>query len=375
MIEKIETNKDIDSNRESLNEIERQFVASHPQAFESLKDDLELQVIEQIYLSHPDEPFNLRLRETITSDGTSYTATLKDRGTLTTEGLSRREIETPISQQAYTYYKSSGAYPFLRKLRAEPEPGVVVDWCEGLSAPIIEIEASANQDYYEQNRHLLIDRTGSPEVSSEQLAHNLSPNMLPGTPEAITPQEILARIMALRREGTDSIVVGISGRSGSGKTTIAKSLLELAGHYLTTARISTDDYHRGKTWLENTYGQPWTNWDAPEVYDTKQLNFDLFQLSQGVSINSYAFDLATEEPVITGRIEPSELIIVEGIYAGSSDLRDTRHLHVAVPTPLATSVGRRIVRDMNHLNDSFASPQAILRYQLEVAEPTYRAQK
>lgn len=375
MIEKIETNKDIDSNRESLNEIERQFVASHPQAFESLKDDLELQVIEQIYLSHPDEPFNLRLRETITSDGTSYTATLKDRGTLTTEGLSRREIETPISQQAYTYYKSSGAYPFLRKLRAEPEPGVVVDWCEGLSAPIIEIEASANQDYYEQNRHLLIDRTGSPEVSSEQLAHNLSPNMLPGTPEAITPQEILARIMALRREGTDPIVVGISGRSGSGKTTIAKSLLELAGHYLTTARISTDDYHRGKTWLENTYGQPWTNWDAPEVYDTKQLNFDLFQLSQGVSINSYAFDLATEEPVITGRIEPSELIIVEGIYAGSSDLRDTRHLHVAVPTPLATSVGRRIVRDMNHLNDSFASPQAILRYQLEVAEPTYRAQK
>lgn len=375
MIEKIDTNKDIDSNRESLNEIERQFVASHPQAFESLKDDLELQVIEQIYLSHPDEPFNLRLRETITSDGTSYTATLKDRGTLTTEGLSRREIETPISQQAYTYYKSSGAYPFLRKLRAEPEPGVVVDWCEGLSAPIIEIEASANQDYYEQNRHLLIDRTGSPEVSSEQLAHNLSPNMLPGTPEAITPQEILARIMALRREGTDPIVVGISGRSGSGKTTIAKSLLELAGHYLTTARISTDDYHRGKTWLENTYGQPWTNWDAPEVYDTKQLNFDLFQLSQGVSINSYAFDLATEEPVITGRIEPSELIIVEGIYAGSSDLRDTRHLHVAVPTPLATSVGRRIVRDMNHLNDSFASPQAILRYQLEVAEPTYRAQK
>lgn len=375
MIEKIDTNKDIDPNRESLNEIERQFVASHPQAFESLKDDLELQVIEQIYLSHPDEPFNLRLRETITSDGTSYTATLKDRGTLTTEGLSRREIETPISQQAYTYYKSSGAYPFLRKLRAEPEPGVVVDWCEGLSAPIIEIEASANQDYYEQNRHLLIDRTGSPEVSSEQLAHNLSPNMLPGTPEAITPQEILARIMALRREGTDPIVVGISGRSGSGKTTIAKSLLELAGHYLTTARISTDDYHRGKTWLENTYGQPWTNWDAPEVYDTKQLNFDLFQLSQGVSINSYAFDLATEEPVITGRIEPSELIIVEGIYAGSSDLRDTRHLHVAVPTPLATSVGRRIVRDMNHLNDSFASPQAILRYQLEVAEPTYRAQK
>jgi uridine kinase len=145
---------------------------------------------------------------------------------------------------------------------------------------------------------------------------------------------------------------------------------------MTTGSISTDDYHRGKAWLESTYGAPWTNWDAPEVYDTRLLNYDLWQFSQGLAIDARRFDFAQEESVIEGRIEPCELLLVEGIYAGSPDLEDRRHLHIAIPTPLATSIGRRLARDQQEgrLNASLADPKAILRYQLEVAEPMYQQQ-
>ena len=375
MVEKLSVNGEIDSNREIAYETEKQYVVIHPETVEHYKSSPEIQVIEQLHLSHPDEAYNLRLRETVTSDGVSYTATLKDRGTITPEGLWRQEIETPITPETYLYYKSSGAHPLVRKLRAEPEEGVTIDWCEGMSLPILEIEGQDSKDFFNRFRESLVERTGSPELSSEYLAHQLSPNLMPPIPERITPHEILARIMELHRSGTTPIVVGISGRSGSGKTTIAKALLELAtAHRLETAHISTDDYHRGKTWLESTYQKPWTNWDAPEVYDTQQLNFDLFQLAKGIPINSYRFDLPSEERVTTGKIQPSELVVIEGIYAGSPDLQARLHLHVAVPTPLATSIGQRIRRDSALLNESFASPAAILRYQLEVAEPTYRQQ-
>lgn len=375
MVERSSSGCEIDSNMETAYETERQYIITRPEMVEHHKTNPEIQVIEQLYLSHPDEPYNLRLRETVTSAGVSHTATLKDRGSLTPEGLRRLEIETPISSETYHYYKSSGTYPLLKKLRAEPATGVAIDWCEGTHLPLLEAEDGKGQAFLSDLEGSLVERTGSPELSSEYLAHQLSPNLMPPPTEKITPHEILARIMELRRIGTYPVVVGISGRSGSGKTTIARALLELTNsHRLTTAHISTDDYHRGKTWLENTYQHPWTNWDAPEVYDTKQLNFDLFQLAGGLPINAYRFDLPTEERMVTGTLEPCEVVIIEGIYAGSQDLQDNRHLHFTVSTPLATSIGQRIKRDSLLLNESFASPEIILRYQLETAEPTYRQQ-
>ncbi len=88
------------------------------------------------------------------------------------------------------------------------------------------------------------------------------------------------------------------------------------------------------------------------------------------------FDFGLEEPVIEGVVTPSDLVIVEGIYAGSPDLVDHRHLHITIPTPLATCVGRRLARDQKEgrLNSSLGTPADILRYQLETAEPMYRQQ-
>ncbi len=358
-------------------EVEHQFIATDPSKFEHFKETGELEAIEQLYLSHPDEPYSLRLRESVTEHGTLYTATLKDRGTITAAGLQRMEVETMISPGAYRYYKTSAKYPVLRKLRAHPASGATIDWNEN-GQLVVELEGNPEQwaSFYEQYAGDMTDQTGTPETSSEALAHSLSLDLLT-LPDEITAQEILARIMRLRYQDTSPIVACVSGRSGSGKSTITRQLQQLAErHFGKVVRLSTDDYHQGKKWLEATYGAPWTNWDAPEVYDTKLLALDLQKLTSGQPIGARRFDFGLEETVIEGEVTPSDLIIVEGIYSGSPDLDNHRDLHVAIPTPLATSVGRRLNRDRQEarLNDSLSNLKDILRYQLEIAEPMYQRQ-
>lgn len=378
-VENYQSKTELDQSTTEFLEIENQFVAVNPAYFEHYKS-LELDVIEQMYLSHPSEDYSLRLRETVTATGTEYTATLKDRGQITPEGLARMEIETPISAQLYDYYKSHGMYPTIKKLRAQPAADVIVDWCEGYDLPVVEIENIATSPearaFYAAHQTQLVDMSGDSQLSSEQLAHNLSPDLLPPPAEQIDVHEIMAKILLLRSRGVSPIIASISGRSGSGKSTITNQLIDMIQPHISSRRLSTDDYHRGKSWLESTYGAPWTNWDAPEVYDTRLMNADLERLVDGESIDARRFDFGLQETVAEGTIEPSDLVIVEGIYAGSPDLETARHLHVTVPTPLATCVGRRLARDQKEgrLNSSLGNPAAILRYQLETAEPMYRQQ-
>ena len=125
-----------------------------------------------------------------------------------------------------------------------------------------------------------------------------------------------------------------------------------------------------------TVARPTSNWDAPEVYDTAALAADLEQLLAGAPIDKKHFDFEREEVVVDGQLQPSPFVIVEGIFAGSHHLRDVLDLHFNVPTPVATTVGRDLMRLMHsdRPNASIGSPEARLRYQLETAIPTYRAQ-
>lgn len=178
------------------------------------------------------------------------------------------------------------------------------------------------------------------------------------------------------------MTVGISGMSGSGKTTLASEIDQtlqqrFGEHTPQPVRLSTDDYHRGKVWLEATYGAPWTNWDTPEVYDTVAMARDIATLHAGRSINKQRFDFEREETVVDGTLSPGPFVIIEGIFAGSPDLQHVRDLHFTVPTPIATTIGRDILRlvHSDRPNTSIASPEERLRYQLEIAIPTYEAQQ
>lgn len=376
--ERITNRKEFEQN--SYREIERKFVPKDAEQFEQWKPFAV--DITQLYLSNPEDEYNLRLRQTVDQEGNEkYSATTKDRGTVSNRGLERLEVETPISKEAFMRYLDSNEYPVLFKKRATVCEGVTIDWIEGSDTPIIEVENtdlySDASDFLSAFESALIDRTGEMDVDNETIAHGVSEKKNEREP-TVSAEEIINDILTYQSVGVQKLVIGIGGRSGSGKSTLAN---ELAKHIQNhpqlgkkPALFSTDDYHRGRVYLETTYGAPWTNWEDERVYDTKTAAVDAQRLLAGEPIQRRRFDFEQEEVVYESTIEPADIVIIEGIHASSKDLATTRTMFYEVKTPVSTALGRDLTRLMttNRPSDSIASPEARLKYIIEVGEPTYR---
>lgn len=380
---KIEQNEKL----RNLQETEVKLRPHSPESFDAFRTKSKF--LTQVYLSHPSEAYNLRVRETLTSDGSAtYTATLKDTGTMIDGAKQRLEIETDISPEIFAYYAAQEQFPRIQKQRAKVIDGMTVDWFEN-GDTLVEIEDTARLlDAFAKGVTVSPNHyqnvSGDPSYDNESRAHSDyfkqtgSEALLPPTSSieqlALTAfQEITAHQMT-----NSSSVITISGRSGSGKSTLSRQLIEriqaasLASEIVT---LSTDDYHRGKTWLDHyNNDEPWSNWDDEIVYDLTALRSDVSALQQGQSIDRRTFNFSTQETEQTGVIMPSPIIIIEGIYAGAQNLREATDLNYEVPTPLATCIGQRIARDreQGRINESLANPQDILRYLLENAEPSYQ---
>jgi uridine kinase len=365
-------------------EVEKKYVTADPNFFDFLKPKFEVQHIEQIYLSSPDEPYNLRVREVTYPDGTiRHTGALKTEGSLRQEGVARLETPaTTISADTFAFYQQSDR-PRLFKDRVEPMNGVSVDWIEGYPMPIIEIEDLATNEegqlFLQQYADVLIDHSGMNDVDNEWIAHHLS-NVEHVTEKQMTVEEMADKVLGYKHYGISPIVVTIDGRSGSGKTTYANQLAGLLklgenGTGLKTVVLSTDNYHRGKTWLEaQNNGTPWQNWDDPIVYDTKELAIDVARLRIGEYIENRFFNFEDQECHYDGVVAPVDVIIIEGIHAGTKELEGLRHFHFPVVTPFATSVGRDLerLRISDRPNSTIGTTSERLGHQLEFAEPTFQ---
>lgn len=386
-VEKMLTSKNIDlslANPEfqRRQEIEQKFIASYPEQFAEYKEIAT--PIEQVYLSHPKDEFSLRVRAAYTESGPSYTATLKSDGEILNGQLHRLEVETEISADTFQQYSDNPNYPSVKKLRAEPAPGFTIDFIEGLETPLVEIENHPNgsTEFSRTITESLKDVTEDIQYYNETLAHSKNGER-EYSHESIDnfAQRVVGDMIAQYSLGYERVTVGISGMSGSGKSSavreIARALTEVMGDEFSPTVLSTDDYHRGKQWLEETYGAPWTNWDDPRVYNTAELAKDLRRRNNGEAIIKKHFDFDLEETVEDGIVEPGVFTIVEGVFAGSPDLQTVRQLHYEVPTSPAMSIGRDVRRLVleGRANGSIGSPEDRLRYQLEVALPTYQEQQ
>jgi len=375
MVDKISNLERFEHNR--YREREKKYLPLFP---ESLQEFRRLaQPIEQFYLSHPDEPFSLRFRETLDHEGNlTYSAALKDRGELTLDGLDRLEVEVDISADLYGFYKTDEA-PLIRKLRYHAHPDIVVDYYEDGHTHLESENDFAMRKFMDDHGDSFVDVTGDRIVDNEWRAHLAYRTRHDGAEALTIPPEISVdsaahTLLGLSR-AKSPVVAQICGRSGSGKSTIVHELQDtLHEHGVESIVLSTDDYHRGSTWL-NAYnnGEEWSEWDHPIVYDTATAKTDLAKLLAGSSIDRRTIDFTVCEPVITGAIRPAPVILLEGIYAGTKEFDALSELRINIPTPLATCIGRRLLRDMRD-RPEFADPAKSFRYMLEQAEPMWRGQ-
>lgn len=136
-------------------------------------------------------------------------------------------------------------------------------------------------------------------------------------------------------------LVLIAGGSCSGKTTLASELERrgLATH------VPIDRYYRSFDHLPPDRRRT-INFDAPDAIEADLLVTHVDVLLKGQAVAVPTYDHAAFERKGTSIVTPSELIIVEGLFAlGWPELRRRALLKVFVDTAGAVCLRRRILRD------------------------------
>lgn len=143
-----------------------------------------------------------------------------------------------------------------------------------------------------------------------------------------------------------TIVVGIAGGSGSGKTTVARKVAEqLTG--VTVASVSMDAYYRDMSHLTLEERRQ-LNWDHPDVVDMPLLREQLEALARGESVRRPVYDFV--QHLRTARTEvvaSADVIVVDGILLlWDARLRELCDLKIFVDVEADIRLVRRIRRDM-----------------------------
>ena len=111
-----------------------------------------------------------------------------------------------------------------------------------------------------------------------------------------------------------TIIVGIAGGTGSGKTSVTQAIIEnLERTGIHSILLEQDSYYKRNDHL--TYEQRTKlNYDHPDAIDFDLLEKHILALKDGKSIEKPIYDFQVHNRINeTQHIEPANLIIVEGI--------------------------------------------------------------
>ncbi len=141
-------------------------------------------------------------------------------------------------------------------------------------------------------------------------------------------------------------IVGITGGTGSGKTTIINEVNKFFDSS-DICLLSSDSYYKNNANLDFSQRDK-LNYDTPEAIDFNLLNKHIDLLKQGININvaNYCFTthLRLENSTV---LEPKKILIIEGILIlTDKNLRDSIDYSVFLDCPRDVRFQRRLERDI-----------------------------
>jgi uridine kinase len=142
------------------------------------------------------------------------------------------------------------------------------------------------------------------------------------------------------------MIIGICGGTGSGKTTIARRIIETVGRERVIL-IEQDSYYRNLADMPLDERRQ-TNFDHPDSIDSEMLMNHLKRLKQGQPIEMPIYDFKSHtRSAETEHIEPKPVVIVEGILIFAEPrIAELLDVKVFVDTPDDIRFIRRLQRDI-----------------------------
>ena len=173
------------------------------------------------------------------------------------------------------------------------------------------------------------------------------------------------------------ILIGITGGTGSGKSTIADALYSNFSNERITM-IQQDMYYKDQSNL-SMEERVKTNYDHPMAFDNDLLVEHLQKLIKGEAIEKPRYDFTIHNRAKdTTTVEPREIIIVVGILILEDErIRDLLDIKVYVDTDADIRILRRLVRDIDERGRTVESVidqylKMVRPMHMEFTEPTKR---
>jgi uridine kinase len=152
------------------------------------------------------------------------------------------------------------------------------------------------------------------------------------------------------------VIIGIAGGTGSGKTTVARSIYNRVGKDR-IEWVSHDAYYNDFRDLTPEQLNA-VNWDHPDSLETELMVKHLDELIAGRAVDIPVYDFTTHHRKSdeTQRVEPRKVVIVEGILVlAEPEVRKRIDIKLFVDTPPDIRFVRRLVRDVQKRGRSVES--------------------
>jgi uridine kinase len=162
----------------------------------------------------------------------------------------------------------------------------------------------------------------------------------------------------------DSFIIGISGGSGSGKTSFIRQIRD---HFSENdvCFLSQDDYYKPRD-MQKEDENGIKNFDLPESIEMDEFYFDLVRLTNGMAVErqEYTFNNENKDPHIV-HLKPAPVIIAEGLFLFSDPkIFNMLDLKILIHATDTQKIIRRIKRDRVERN--YPLEDVLYRYEHHV---------
>ena len=165
-----------------------------------------------------------------------------------------------------------------------------------------------------------------------------------------------------------SCILGVAGGTGSGKTTVARAILDAVGEDR-IAVIEQDNYYKDVQWRSEAELLH-HNFDHPSALDNDLLVSHLIALKGGHPVEVPIYDFVRHRRTNrTRRVEPKPVVLLEGILIFIEPaLREIQDFKIYVDTDADLRLIRRLGRDMAERGRTV---QDVIRQYLQTVRPMH----